>query len=652
MKIVELKRLTLSNWRGQSRKVDFEGRTDVYGKNKTGKSSLKDAFLWLLTGYDSNNRMNFNLFDNNMEYTAENNPEAKVEAIFLIDGNEYSFKRTAKMGFVRKRGNKEYERKGTDEYKFYLDGIELGATEYRSRISSLFCDIDILRIILDTTYFLGMEWEEQRKFLSLMSGEIEESDFKGKYAHLLSEMKKYSLDEIKARIITICDPIKSQLKSFPLTIQTLEENLPDISDIEEVKKEIENDKIQIQEIEDALNGSAETIKPFIDKRNTELLQISSLKNGLISRKKAFEEEQKAPMEIARKNLDNISAKNEEIKAQNAKIERDRNRYETQIRTFEEYVKQCEQRREALLAEKNEEKEKLFGEDTCPVCGQSYPESKQEELRASFEENKKNRLETIIAQGKANNSRKESFLKSIQELKEEISSLPEPQELHNVIGAVEELRKAEENWKRFEDTEEYASMMMNIQRAEENLTEIPEQNNEELIEMKKTFMHHIEESSKKLGLVDERKKQEQKIKKIKEEQQKAAAQLAEQEKLEAEIKEYEEERAQIVSDRVNKYFKRCNITMMSQDKSGKWIPNCVITALDGANYTTVNGAERILLGVDISNAFAEYFQISIPLFVDDVNLINDASEAIQTQHQLINLIVSEDDLKVVNHELSN
>lgn len=652
MKIVELKRLTLSNWRGQSRKVDFEGRTDVYGKNKTGKSSLKDAFLWLLTGYDSNNRMNFNLFDNNMEYTAENNPEAKVEAIFLIDGNEYSFKRTAKMGFVRKRGNKEYERKGTDEYKFYLDGIELGATEYRSRISSLFCDIDILRIILDTTYFLGMEWKEQRKFLSLMSGEIEESDFKGKYAHLLSEMKKYSLDEIKARIITICDPIKSQLKSFPLTIQTLEENLPDISAIEEVKKEIENDKIQIQEIEDALNGSAETIKPFIDKRNTELLQISSLKNGLISRKKAFEEEQKAPMEIARKNLDNISAKNEEIKAQNAKIERDRNRYETQIRTFEEYVKQCEQRREALLAEKNEEKEKLFGEDTCPVCGQSYPESKQEELRASFEENKKNRLETIIAQGKANNSRKESFLKSIQELKEEISSLPEPQELHNVIGAVEELRKAEENWKRFEDTEEYASMMMNIQRAEENLTEIPEQNNEELIEMKKTFMHHIEESSKKLGLVDERKKQEQKIKKIKEEQQEAAAQLAEQEKLEAEIKEYEEERAQIVSDRVNKYFKRCNITMMSQDKSGKWIPNCVITALDGANYTTVNGAERILLGVDISNAFAEYFQISIPLFVDDVNLINDVSEAIQTQHQLINLIVSEDDLKVVNHELSN
>lgn len=642
----------LSNWRGQSRKVDFEGRTDVYGKNKTGKSSLKDAFLWLLTGYDSNNRMNFNLFDNNMEYTAENNPEAKVEAVFMIDGNEYSFKRTAKMGFVRKRGNKEYERKGTDEYKFYLDGIELGATEYKSRISSLFCDIDILRILLDTTYFLGMEWKEQRIFLSLMSGEIKDSDFKGKYTHLFSEMKKYSLDEIKARIITICDPIKSQLKSFPLTIQTLEDNLPDISTVEEVKKEIENDKIQIQEIEDILNGSAESIKPFIEKRNAELLQISSLKNGLISRKKAFEEEQKAPMEIARRNLNNISAKNEEIKAQNAKIERDRNRYETQIKTFEEYVKQCEQRREALLAEKNEEKERLFSEDTCPVCGQSYPESKQEELRNAFEENKKNRLETIIAQGKANNSRKESFLKSIQELKEEINSLPEPQELHSVVEAVEQLRKAEENWQRFEDTEEYASMMINIQKAEENLTEIPEQNNEELIEMKNTFMHHIEESSKKLGLVDERKKQEQKIEKLKEEQREAAAQLAEQEKLEAEIKEYEEERAQIVSDRVNKYFKRCNITIMSQDKSGKWRPNCVITALDGANYTTVNGAERILLGVDISNAFAEYFQISIPLFVDDVNLINDVSEAIQTQHQLINLIVSEDDLKVVNHELSN
>lgn len=646
MKLIELKRLTLSNWRGQSRKVDFEGRTDVYGKNKTGKSSLKDAFLWLLTGYDSNNRMNFNLFDNNMEYTAENNPEASVEGVFLINDNEYSFKRTAKMGFVRKRGNKEYERKGTDDYKFLMDGIEMSATEYRTRINELFAEQNVLRIMLDTTYFLGMEWKDQRTYLSLMSGEIKKEDYKGKYDTLFEKLDKYTMEEIKSQIATICDPIKAQLKSFPLTIQTLEENLPDISKVEEAKKNIENDKIQIKEIEDMMNGTAESIKPFIDKRNKEMLEISTKKNELINRKKAFEEEQKAPIEIARKNLDNISAKNEEIKAHNDKIERDRNRYETQIKTFEEYVKQCEQRRTALLAEKNEEKEKLFGEDTCPVCGQSYPESKLGELRASFEEKKKNRLETIIAQGKANNSRKDSFLKSIQELKEEINSLPEPQGLHSVIEAVEELRKAEENWKRFEDTEEYASLMEEIHNMEENLTVIPEQDNAEMISMKETFMKHIEEESKILGLVDERKKQEQKIENLKKDQRAAAEKLAEQEQLDYEIKEYEEERAKIVSDRVNRYFKRCHITMMSQDKSGKWIPNCVITALDGANSATSNGAERILLGVDISNAFAEYFGISLPLFVDDVNLINDVHAAIQTKHQLISLIVSEDESLIV------
>ena len=46
-------------------------------------------------------------------------------------------------------------------------------------------------------------------------------------------------------------------------------------------------------------------------------------------------------------------------------------------------------------------------------------------------------------------------------------------------------------------------------------------------------------------------------------------------------------------------------------------------------------------IDIANAFADFFNVSLPLFVDDMNLI-DSSNEIKTCHQLIELIVNDSD----------
>lgn len=194
---------------------------------------------------------------------------------------------------------------------------------------------------------------------------------------------------------------------------------------------------------------------------------------------------------------------------------------------------------------------------------------------------------------------------------------------------------------FEQTEKYKSLVSLLEEKKKTITTIPEQDNSGLLSMKKALMSNIEEESKKMGLIDERKKQEKKIEEFKKQLKDTANALAEQEKLDNQIKTYEEERAKIISDRVNKFFKRCNITMMSQDKSGVWIPDCVITGIDGAIAATSNGAERILIGIDIANAFADFFNVSLPLFVDDMNLI-DSSNEIKTCHQLIELIVNDSD----------
>lgn len=643
MKKVILRKLILQNWRSQNVEVQFnDDLTKVFGQNKAGKSSLRHSFLWLLTGYDGENRMNHNLFDNNHNYTPEDSPIASVEAIVKANGYEYSLKRTAEVGWVRKRGNKEYERKGTDDYKFFIDGVEMSAGRYKEKIAELFCDMDSLRSIIDINYFLGLDWKEQRKALSVMAGEITNEDFKGNYKELFAQLVKYSIPELKARITSEIKPMKDSLKSLPLTIKALEENLPDVKEAEEAKELIKGYKEQISDIDEQLQGQAISIKPIIEKRNKEWEAINELKRNYNLAESEYNSAFEAECNAIKTKIREYESTNREILNSAAKRNSERASIINRIDNYEKDVERYTKIREVLLAKKDKTNKLVFTNDICPYCGQMLPEHELEQKKKEFYEAKETEINSIIAEGRSNNDKKSAALAEIERLKEELKEKPELSAVTADISIFEEeLKEKKKSFIPFKDTEKGQSLLKEIEEAEASVTQIPEQDNDGLLAMKKTLMEQIEECSRKLGLVEERAKQEAKIEDLKKQLKETSSALAEQEKLDSQIKEYEEEKANIISKRVGKYFKRCKIKMMSQDKSGTWIPDCVISGADGAVASTANGAERILIGIDIANAFAEYFEVSFPLFVDDVNLI-DSNNEIKTYHQLIELIVNDND----------
>ena len=149
MKKVTLKRLTLENWRAQNRTIDFAERTVIRGANGAGKSTVFDAFLWLLTGVDAQNRTNYDLYDNTKEFTPENAVPAVTEGVFDIDGTEYVFKRSAMQKWTRKRGTNVYEKAKSDEYTYYIDGLAVSAKTYNERIAAIFADIEKLKLMLN-----------------------------------------------------------------------------------------------------------------------------------------------------------------------------------------------------------------------------------------------------------------------------------------------------------------------------------------------------------------------------------------------------------------------------------------------------------------------------------------------------------------------
>ena len=73
--------------------------------------------------------------------------------------------------------------------------------------------------------------------------------------------------------------------------------------------------------------------------------------------------------------------------------------------------------------------------------------------------------------------------------------------------------------------------------------------------------------------------------------------------------------------------------------------CIPTNKDGVPVSTVNSAQRTNIGLDIINVLCKFNNISAPIFVDNREGVN---TLIETESQIINLVVTTDDFKVEHH----
>ena len=637
MKEVRIKRLSIENWRAQNRVIEFSDITEIRGRNESGKSTVLNAFLWLMTGYDEEDRLNYQLFNNTVEQTYENAVPASVEAVLEVNGNEYTFKKTAKQGWIRPRGKSEYERKGADDYSFFADGIEVSATQYKSQIESLLAPIDKLKIMLNLRYFMTLDWKDMRKQLEAMVGEIESSDFKGDYSTILQDLVKYTPDELKSLYKAKMKPMKASIDSLPVTIETMQTNLPDLTEVEEARKAIDEAKQQIADIDEKIVGAGDFAKPYIDKRNEELAEISKLQEEYNKAKSVYLSNFNEEVEKIKKEIRDVDSYNADVEKANKKAESDKENANKELERMNDLLSGLQKRHEELTEQNKECKARVFTGEKCAYCGQELPEDKLEEARKRFNEQKEKDHVYIVSQGKSNKEYLERTLKCIENLKSEIEKPLEVREKKSKEELEAKLGDLRDSFVPYNKTTEGAAKLSVIEEKRANLTVIPQQDNSALLYMKRVLLDEIESNSKKLGLKDEYYKQVEKIKGLQEELKNNSVELAKLEGKHAKVKEYEEEKAKIISDRVNGKFEYVQIEMSETNKSGDIIPACVIRDNKGVNALVTNNASRVLCGIDIAIAFQNFYGLSLPLFIDDYELFSEDNQP-DVNRQVIRLIV--------------
>lgn len=142
-----------------------EGNTDILGRNATGKTTLYDAYTWLLFGRDSLNSATFEVKTISVDGSVEPERQHSVHADFLLDdGSSLSLGRSLTERWTRKRGSAKKDLVG-HETIYQVDGERVNKSIYDKRVGELVNEAHF-RLLSDPLYFSeGLKWQERRDIL-------------------------------------------------------------------------------------------------------------------------------------------------------------------------------------------------------------------------------------------------------------------------------------------------------------------------------------------------------------------------------------------------------------------------------------------------------------------------------------------------------
>lgn len=651
MKEIKLKNITLSNWKSLNANVQFnEGKTIIKGRNGIGKTSLQSAWNWLLSSYtNSTTPKNFELFDNRVELSPDT-PIASVTAVVSVDGIEYALQKTAEAKFTRPRGSSEYVKDKSDTYRYYIDNIEVSATNFTEWVRQNICPDDMLVYCLSGDFFATLCEDDKtkaRKVLEQLVGEIKPSDFKGDYSILSDMLGKFSIEMIEERTKKEKKPYEDRLALLPKLIEQNENLINEFNkvDFDALFEKMQETKQEIELIDNQMLGRAEAIKPILGQRdaifeiiNSKTLKVNERRNTYLQAHNALKSEIKAKIGA-------IAQENALIKRRNEQKQQEYQRNSDLLEFERVRLNAMVMEQEGLRKKRDEIKAMVFDGDKCSYCGQELPIDQLEKAQEKFNENKMSSLENIVAQGKLNKKHIEGCEKKIVELETIEKNGVDIEPLQESEILEKELKAIEMSFVPFEETKEYKAMWEEIEALKTSLPQIPQNDNSELNETKKTLIAKLEGLNREYGVKDKANELKLEVVELQNEQREIVNKIAHLEGILAKCREWVEERANIISERINGKLEYCQIQMWQTQKNGEKVPACIITSTDGVKYATLNNSNRIKTCISLQQLFCEHFGIEMPIFIDEASVFDSKNLPI-LKNQAIYLYASDDNYLVV------
>lgn len=670
---IRISRLSMTNFkcfREKELNLD-EDIITIRGRNGAGKTTIADAILFCLFGKNSEGQSDLELFKTRENGQVVHNLDCSVEIRLALfrkeDGAEnqtVTLRRSIKEVWIKKRGSEESVFKN-NTVEYFVNGESYTKSDYEKYITSL-VDERVFRAITNPNYFPSLKWQDQRKFLTAMVGDIvpEEVANTEELAKLVMSLDDTNVDveaylkHLKYQI----KQIKDKLDKIPVRLEEQNKALPERLDWEKLQVERDAVSQQLKDLEEKITSTK-----IGDGADLKRKQVHKMIDDLSRTKKDIEDKLSQKVLEAKKTkndiVSNLSLKFNEHVTNQRLMEQTIEADKKMIERCKQSIKECDEELERLRqAWPNRKFEFDSNMEICPTCGQPLPpdllNERKSRLRDNFNkelEAEKQSLRDKAAKVKQTKADSEAELKSCEDkLASDTESLTQMKEIINNIFA----DKAKEEKAPIPVLDELLAADLEYQEAAKKITEYEEKlnsitdsddNREQLAALEQQKSTYTERSSlitQQLAMKMPYERCISLIEGIKAEQGDLVKQLSELEKKEDIARQYQFRQNQLLEERINKHFSLVQWKLFRTVNNGgdsfeEPFCECYVNGIP--YHAGLNQACRLNAGLDICEALCRFYKVSAPIVIDNAesNL-----NIYQTTGQQIRLQVFDSELNLM------
>lgn len=644
--------LTLENFKGiRNLRISADGNDlDIYGDNAAGKTTIADAFYWLLFNKDSSSR-------GAGEWVKTLGPDGaplgrlthSVEGEFLVGARRVTLRKEYKEVWARQRGSASESLTGhtTDHF---VNGVPSAKGEYDAFVKGI-CNEDMFRLLTDPACFnLTLSWQKRREILLDICGDVSDEDViasNPSLARLTAVLGGRSVDDHKKAVARTKAEINGKLAEIPGRIDECDrlirsaDGLGPAPELEPLESELA--RLQSHRANLASGGGAAGVREEIARINAAIADLAAQRRM----------EATGAYDVA---MLEVRARESELGSLLLSIRQLKSELEIDLAAYKDTETHLEQSRAEYIAVQAEE----FcwsGQSDCPTCGQRLPDSNIEATRMKAEEafntSKADLLEQISKTGKALRDKATTLVARMAAKERQITEAEDSAEL---LGG--QIRILRENAERLissgspAPSAELSGLDEQLAAAKGRLAAIEEDAATALaavdadIARVKEQIREAQAAAATLASVESNR---QRIAELEAEQKRLAKEF---ERLEGElflIEEFIQAKVRLLTGRINDRFQIARFRLFRIQVNGG-IEECCESVVDGVPYASLNQGKRLNVGLDIIDTLATHFGFAPPIVIDNAESITSIRP---TQGQQIRLIVSASDksLRVTGGEMT-
>lgn len=640
MKILKLK---LENFQGVKEfEVAPDGKScSLYGDNGTGKSTVYNAFTWLMYGKPSTGEKNYTpktTDSHHLHHVVEMVAELENGVMMTLRKDFHEVYKTIKGSA------KEVFAGHTTDY--YIDGVPVNETMYKRTLMDIYHDEELAKMLTMYDYFLEvMKVADRRKMLLQVCGGVEFDDVISsvpELAELPDMMRKpgntaamYTVDEYQAIAAKEKSRIDKALKNIPLQINEAERAKPDLSGLSEQEirraiKQLREQRRQLESDRAAGDSMAEaTIRS----------QITEIERQMAASEAAHVKAEADKNKGAYERISNLRY---------TKSDRDMAvmRAEQDIQYHKNEVARLNRQREMLLKEWQDEDTKQWtGSEICPTCKQPLPADQVAAAKEAFNVAKAKCLEEINRRGMEECSNDMIAKENAEIARLETIVAEDKQKLAEVERCIAEAQRALVTETPFTSTEDYRGYTQQIAELQlklKDMSSAAQEANTVLNQKIASIDQQIEAEEQKLAQIAFADKQEKRIDDLRAQEKDLAAQY---ERVQYGIhlcELYTRTQAGLLDEKINSRFKTLKFRLFIEQQNGGIADDCeaLVPCASGlVPFKSANNAARINAGLEVIDTLAEYYGLQMPVFIDNAESVTRIQH---TDTQVIRLVVSETD----------